>query len=429
MRKLIVGFALLAGLMLSIGGTPQIKAQDTIRVMTYNLLRYGASGINCSPVPVTTRNPWFTSVMAATMPDIFGVNEIGPFSGPTSPANNALINILQPLNPAYEATQITYDTYTNNQDVANMMYYNSDVVGLASQAVIPETNSIRDLNYYKFYYKGPGLAFGDTTFIEIVQVHLHSSAENVRAAQTASVMAYLNGLGRAGNFIVQGDMNLDRSTSGSFQNMVAYANPDCKMNDPLGLTGTWHNNGNVNHVWTQSTRSSGSNCGSGGGLDDRFDIILASNALMNNSMDMQILPATHWVVGNPNSPNAPIDGNTQAGIIGMSDHHPVTIDVVVSKAVANEVAQPQTKYLRVNGNPANSSLSLSLDLRTFAGQNAEVILSDLSGKAVRHWNLRAENDKQSIRYDISDLSQGAYFIRLNVDQNLLATQKVIVLGE
>ena len=74
MRKLTVGIALLAGLMLSVGNATQIKAQDTIRVMTYNLLRYGASGISCSPVPVTTRNPWFTSVMSATMPDIFGVN-------------------------------------------------------------------------------------------------------------------------------------------------------------------------------------------------------------------------------------------------------------------------------------------------------------------------------------------------------------------
>lgn len=340
-----------------------------------------------------------------------------------------MINILQPLNPAYKAAQITFNTYTNNQDVANNMFYNSDVVGLASQAVIPETNSIRDLNYYKFYYKGPGLAFGDTTFIEVVQVHLHSSAENVRSAQTASVMAYLNGLGRTGNFIVQGDFNLDRSTSGSFQNMVAHTNPNCKMNDPLGITGTWTNNNNVDHVHTQSTRSSASNCGSGGGLDDRFDMILASNALMNNSLGLQILPATHWVVGNPNAPNAAVDGNTQAGIIGMSDHHPVAIDVLVSKAVSNEVALPQTKYLRVLGNPASEQLNLMLDLREFAGQSADITLADLSGRTLRNWNMVAENNQHTTQFNIEGLASGAYFIRLNVGENLLSTQKLLVIGE
>lgn len=310
-----------------------------------------------------------------------------------------------------------------------MMYYNSDVVGLAKQVVIPETNSIRDLNYYKFYYKGPGLAFGDTTFIEVVQVHLHSSAENVRSAQTASVMAYLNSLGRAGNFIIQGDMNLDGSTAGSFQNMIAYSNPNCKMNDPVGLTGNWHNNNNINEYWTQSTRSSASNCGSGGGLDDRFDVILASNALMNNTMDMQILPAKYWVVGNPNSPNPPIDGNTQAGIIGMSDHHPVTIDIAISKAVAIERPKQITNVMQVKGNPAREHLSLNVDLDSFEGQQAEISLVDLTGKEIRNWRFIANATKQELNYDLNGISAGAYFVKLVVSENIIATQKLIFTGK
>jgi endonuclease/exonuclease/phosphatase family metal-dependent hydrolase len=187
-------------------------AQDTIRVMTYNMLRYGAQGIGCTPTGVTARNAWLTSIMGATLPDILGVNEVGPYSGPTSPANNLLINVLQPLNPAYRGTTVTFN---GSQDVANAMFYNSDKFGLAVEEVIPEpTLTLRDINYYKFYYKGPGLALGDTTFLEIVQVHLHSSDENTRQVQTEDIMNYLDGLGRSGNFIVQGDFNVDGSTAG-----------------------------------------------------------------------------------------------------------------------------------------------------------------------------------------------------------------------
>ena len=122
-------------LLLLVTTAAPLMAQDSVRVMTYNLLRYGAQGIGCTPTGVTTRNPWLSGILNLARPDIFGVNEMGPYTGPTSPSNNMLVNILQPINPAYRATTITYN---GSQDVTNMMYYNSDKVGLAWQAVIPE---------------------------------------------------------------------------------------------------------------------------------------------------------------------------------------------------------------------------------------------------------------------------------------------------
>ena len=70
-----------------------LRAQDNVRVMVYNILRYGAQGIGtCTPTGVTARNQIFTNIMSAAQPDIFAVNEIGPLDNQFSPAANILLN-------------------------------------------------------------------------------------------------------------------------------------------------------------------------------------------------------------------------------------------------------------------------------------------------------------------------------------------------
>lgn len=413
------------GLLLLLGLTQTLAAQDSVRVMTYNLLRYGAAGINCTPTGVTTRNTWIRGIMELAKPDIFGVNEIGPSSGPTSPSNNMLVNILQPINPAYRATTITYNSF---QDVANMMYYNSDKIGLAQEAVIPEpTLDLRDINYYKFYYKGPGLALGDTTFIEVVQVHLHASHEPSREAQTGAIMHFLDSLGRPGNFIVQGDFNLDGSTPQSFQNMVAHSNPDCKMNDLLGLTGNWHGNANCRPSMTQATDPNPNNpCGSGGALDDRFDHIIVSNDIFNNTADLRYIPGTYWVMGNPYAPNAPVGTTVESYIKLMSDHHPVIIDLEVSRAVANAEPRAVEDLMRLRMNPAEGSLRLRLALEAYQGHECAIELVSLNGQVVKAWPIQAQATAQDLELDAAGIPAGAYFLRLQADGAMRDVEKVLI---
>jgi hypothetical protein len=415
------GMAILLVLLLG----PSLHAQDSLRVMHYNLLRYGAPGIGCTPTGVTARNTWISGILNLVQPDIFGVNEVGPYSGPTSPANNLLINILQPINPAYRGTTVTFNTF---QDVANCMYYNSDKLGLAQEAVIPEpTLDLRDINYYKFYYKGPGLALGDTTFIEAVVVHLHSSDEPTREVQTYDIMHFLDSLGRPGNFLVLGDLNLDGSTPQSFQNMVAHANPDCKMNDVLNLTGNWHNNTNVRYAMTQATDPTPSNpCGSGGQLDDRFDHILVSNSIENNTDGIRYIPGSYWVPGNPNAPNAAVGSTILGYIRNMSDHHPVVMDLEVSQAVANQVPRPQAALLEVLTNPTPDQIRIRLAIGGFQGSKCGLELLNLNGQKVKSWDVDALSSTQYLSLDAGTLPAGAYFLRLLVDGSPLDLEKVIL---
>ncbi|MFN8395638.1 MAG: hypothetical protein U0176_13445 [Bacteroidia bacterium] len=412
-------------LLLLVTTAAPLMAQDSVRVMTYNLLRYGAQGIGCTPTGVTTRNPWLSGILNLARPDIFGVNEMGPYTGPTSPSNNMLVNILQPINPAYRATTITYN---GSQDVTNMMYYNSDKVGLAWQAVIPEpTLTLRDINFYQFYYKGPGLAQGDTTFIGVVQVHLHSSDEPTRIVQTQDIMNYLDGLGYEGNFIVQGDFNLDGSTAQSFQNMVAHTNPDCKMNDVLGLTGNWHNNANAHPAMTQAPDPNPSNpCGSGGALDDRFDHILVSNAIKNNTFGLRYLPGSYWVLGNPYAPN-PSVGTQVLGYIKLaSDHHPLLLDLEVSRAVSAGEAQAAQAILRVQPNPVmGGELRVRINAQELQSERFGLELIGLDGQVKRAWNgLSIQNS--DLHLDVSGLAMGAYFLRLSSDSGISAAAKVLI---
>jgi hypothetical protein len=359
-------------------GTQAVHAQTTIKVMQYNLLRYGASGIGgCTPTGVTARNSWFSAILNHTQPDILGVNEIGPVEGVTAPATNILNNILKPINSAYERAQVTFD---GSQDIANCLFYNSQKLGLKSQAVIPQ--SFRHINYYKLFYKGPGLVAGDTTWLEVVVVHLSADNASIRSAQTTAIMNYLCGLNRPGNFLVMGDFNLDSSSETSYQNMISNPDVDCKMNDPIGLAGTWTNNTNAKHAWTQSTRSSsGSDCGSGGGLDDRFDFILCSSSVMNNSADIRYVPSSYRVVGNPYAPNPSVPSNVASALSPMSDHYPVMLDLEVSQAVS--VHRPSVPNpLSLKSNPVDQVIRLDVQVAPEMSGSWNIKVMDAMGKMI-----------------------------------------------
>ena len=397
-------------------------AQTNIKVVQYNLLRYGANGIGgCTPTGVTARNAWFSAIMNELTPDVFGVNEIGPFSGPTSPANNVLLNILKPINTDYAAATVTF---SGNQDIANAFFYNSAKLGLKSQAVIP--HSFRNIDYYKLYYKGPGLATGDTTFLEFVVVHLSADDAGIRASQTSTIMNYLDAFGRPANVIIMGDMNMDGSGATAYQNMVAHANTNTKVNDPINLNGTWSNNNNAKHAWSQSTRNSGSNdCGSGGGLDDRFDMILPSNSIMNNTDNIRYVPGSFRVVGNPNAPNPAVPSGVSAALVPMSDHHPVMLTLEVSRLVSTSEPMPGFEFL-LRGQPSDQSLEATLVVPAGLEGDWSITIRDLQGRELLQERTHAEGN-HNISVPTHQLKSGIYLLQLQAPDQSVVTRRISVI--
>ncbi len=383
--------------------------QDTLRVMTYNILRYGAQGVGgCSPIGVTARNTWFSDVMSATQPDIFGVNEIGPIDNAVSPAANISLNVLPNVpgkGPFYQATQINFD---GNQDICNMMYYNSQKVGLSTQAFINVNGSVRNLDYYKFYYKSAE-PIVDSAFVHVILVHFMAGSAAGREIQATAAMNYLDNQAGGGvdNYIIMGDMNMDSPNAQAFQNMVAHPNPNIRMHDPLNLS-SW----NTNWAYSQATTTSQTDCRSGGGLNDRFDLIITSDALINNTLGMQYIPGSHWVVGNPHSPNPSINTATQIGINGMSDHHPVLLDIAVSQAVANDPVHESPVSLQV-ASPFEGALQGKISVPEGYGGEYRLRIIDLQGR-VRVEEMRSLGvGNHSLNLELETLPAGIYFLELS----------------
>lgn len=402
-----------------------LRAQENIRVMTYNILRYGAQGIGgCTPTPIPQRDSWFRDILTEVSPDIFGVNEIGPSDGAFSPMGNISQNILPNVpgkGPFYQATKILFNS---QQDICNMMWYNTQKVGLSTQYLIPVAGSARPLDYYKFYYN-TGENIVDSTFLHVVLVHFMASNTNQQNAQAAAIMDYFTsiGLSPTDDYMVTGDMNLSSSNSGPFQTLVN--NGPLSLNDPLGISGNWTSNA-YNYCWSQSTRTSSYACGSGGGLDDRFDVTIISDGLQSTAgNDISYKPGSYWVVGNPYSPN-PSASSISTDLVGLSDHYPVVVDLEVSQAVglAGSVDGNLQLFL---ANPVQGLLKGSLVVPGGFEGDYSFRLVGLDGRVAWERSVQGIAGEYALEFDLDPVSAGVYLFQ--VDGGLAApiSRKLVLL--
>ena len=124
------------------------SAQDTITVLSYNILNYPLS----NPTKADTLKP----IIQYVQPDIFMITELNSSAGATTILNNAL-NI-------DGVTHFQKATYYNGPDTDNMLYYNSDKLTLYSQHEIPTV--LRDISEYVLYYSAsPLTSTSDNIFI------------------------------------------------------------------------------------------------------------------------------------------------------------------------------------------------------------------------------------------------------------------------
>ncbi len=315
--------------------------QDTLRMMSYNLLYYGLPYSVCdeSNNNISLKDQYMRSIMAHVNPDILAVCEMIPG---TANAQRLLDSALNAAGQRLYAR--AQPTNYSNGDLTNMLYYDPLRVGLLSQDVV--INDLRDINLYRLYLKTSDLGTAaDTIFLTAVVAHLKagsgSSDEQKRAQMTQALMNYMNAQNLGGNILMCGDFNLYRSSEQAWQNLTAYANPEIRFYDPVDSPGDWNNNAFFSHVHTQSTHAGSNGCAASGGLDDRFDFILATNAVMAGSRGLLGLPATYQAVGQDGqhfntSVNAPpantaVPAAVADALYGMSDHLPVVFGMKTAK--------------------------------------------------------------------------------------------------
>ena len=319
MRRTYILIALFFGLALS------AISQDTLKIMQYNLLYYGKNVYDCNSTNnnIDNKNTNLRTILAYAKPDIFCVNEMDASLSDVDYLMDNVLNI--------DGISSWKHANISGSYSINMIYYNSDIFELMSQASI--NASPRQTNVYHMKHITSNTEF--TVFVAHLKAGSQASDEDDKAAATQNVMNYIASQG-PGNYLFEGDLNLYTSASQAFQNLVNPANTNLAFQDPANRVGDWSNNYNFSDVHTQSTHTSG-DCFVTGGMDDRFDFILASKDIMEGNNEIKYLASSYETIGQDGNHynNALIDGTNNAApsnvinaLYNTSDHLPVSMEMV-----------------------------------------------------------------------------------------------------
>lgn len=369
------------------------QSTDTVSVMMYNLLKFPQQ----SPQRIDT----LRNIMQYALPDILMVCELTSSSGA-----NAI------LNDALNENGITYyskSTYVPGTDTENMVYYNSDKLGMAEENVI--STSLRDINEYVLYYKSADIATtSDTTFFHVYVAHLKAGQteavwRNDMATEMKQFMASKSSLE---NVILGGDFNIYGSSEPSWNTILS--GEGVSLVDPINTPGEWNSDWGYADIHTQSTRTTEIDNGATGGLDDRFDIIFISPDLQNWSNQAQYVDGSYWAYGQDGNHyndaliDAPMNTSLPYNIIEnlyqMSDHLPVYMEVAVQTSF-NSIYEYQAN---INGfyNQQEDRLYIS---SSDIDQLGTFTICDLGGRVVQKSELGASNE-----IEVGSLSHGMYVI-------------------
>ena len=400
-----------------------LSAQDTIQVMQYNLLNYGNYFGDCttSSNNVNTKNGHLRTIIDYVKPDIFTVNEL---SDNTSYHQMILDQVLNTDGVNYYRKAVSFNAADSY--IVNMLYFNKNKLALYSQDVV--YSAIRDIDVFTLYYKAGDLSVShDTIFITCFVAHLKAgnseSDASKRAGMVATAMTYIRTHDLPENMLFMGDLNLYTSEEQAYTNLTYTYNGIRYFYDPINQEGAWNNNYSYRYVHTQSTHGNNTNCFSSGGLDDRFDFIMATESLLEGTSKMKLLIDTYHPLGNdgehfngsitdsPTNSSAP--SNVINALYGMSDHLPILtqIEVEATVGINEEISSITSIQLR---NPANLSLHYTIGLSH--AQKLNILVYDIFGRLKIANMASSDQVLYSGSFDISALSQGFYLFVV-IDEN------------
>ena len=406
-------------------------AQSSIKYMSYNLLDYGEPYTFCTPANnnLTLKNQYLRSIFSWVQPDIFAACEIIPVGSNTVMILDSVINAAGPRVFA----KAGFTNYSGG-DMVNMIYYDPQKLALKSQDVV--ITDIRDINIYHFYLKTKDLGMSpDTIFMTAIIAHLKAGStgadEQKRSTMTLNLMNYLNIQGLSGNMLVSGDFNFYTSAEQGYQNLLNYVNPALRFNDPINRPGGWNSDPSFADIHTQSTRSASTGCGASGGLDDRFDFILASNSVMTGTLGLQYITDTYRAIGQDGnhynlSLNSPPE-NTAApaevinALYSMSDHLPVVMEMLTSSPLQGIETTIETFGISITS-PAHGQA------RVFFGQSPGILkmeVLDMQGRVVLPERIVPEFASHA-DIDLTGMNPGLYLVRFTDKKGNSSLRKLVV---
>jgi len=372
---------------------------STSRILTYNLLNYEDED---------SREDDYISIVNNIEPDLIVAQELIGQSG----YDHFISDVLNEFEPG-DWSSAPFTNQSAQQDIA--LYYHHDVFSFVSTSIINTASSsgLRDVVEFIMVHESSGIEF------RIYGVHLKASSgssnASERLAEVTILRDYLNELDENSYFMVVGDFNIYSNSSDSepaFDMLTGEtADNDGRLFDPIDRIGHWHNNSSYADVHTQSPRTTQFGGGANGGMDDRFDWIFSSLAILDQESDMHYVEDTYTAVGNDgnhfndainNGNNSSVNDAMADALHDASDHLPVYMDVWFDDLVYNDAGIVITEIMP---NPASVSDSY--------GEWFEIHNTTDSTINIEGWTIKDNgNDNHYISNDAMSVlvAPGEYFV-------------------
>ena len=331
MKYLLVFFLMGANLL--------VFSQSEVKVMHYNLLNFGAFTDYCT---INNNDPAEKIISLKTIidhyvPDVLLVNEISPDDYYSDLVLDEALN-------SSGRDYFSRAAHTNiaGSNICNMLFFNNEIFGLAGQDVI--AHYLRDINVYQLYTKSQALQQGaDTTFLYLISVHFKAgssgSDKDMRAQMAGLIADYIETHQIADACLMTGDLNLQNSYEEAWQILCSDLPENYRFSDPANSVGVWHNNPDFADYHTQSTHLSSNGCASSGGMDDRFDFILANPTLYDTSQNIFFVDGSYSTPGQDGErfngslldpPNFSAPAPVLEAMYQLSDHLPLLVSLQIA---------------------------------------------------------------------------------------------------
>ena len=323
--------------------------RDVIKVMTYNVLKYGDG---CQGTG-SQMHGYLKTIVKYTDPDILGLVKVEAIPSALSDKGKApkgfedsiLLNALNAAHPdKYACCPFSNAARDNNQ---TLLYYNKHKFGFSSFVTL--VSDVTDINMYKLYYLGYNLPnTKDTSFLYIVLVHTNSGDDpDERDRQMTEVMSAMRKRFPAlPNVIVMGDFNLRKTNEQGYKVLTNNAEKSyCFIDPPFAIDKTveypanWERFAGYLTTSTRKQDKEPNNCGTGGAAKGWYDHILLAPPLGNKSNHYYYISHSYRTIGNDGHrvdasvndlPNKSAPAEVLDALYQMSNKYPVMLELGIN---------------------------------------------------------------------------------------------------
>jgi hypothetical protein len=340
-----------------VAGAPQ----DTIRVMSYNVLHYG----NGCQGPNAVMHRHLSEIIQYLHPDIAALVKVAAIKkSPLDKFGIAPIgfedSILKFAMNRYDTDKYSIAPRIRNATANNecLLLYNTRKVGCVGPVSV--YTDITDFVTYKMYVREKDLgSTRDTIFFYVTICHDKSGRENelIRKRQIKGVVKVMeNHFTSLPNYIVLGDFNTSSSNEACYQTLTQPEDTGFRFFDPpfypdqtLQYPADWKKNSKFGRFLTTSTRASDTfpnDCGTGGGAKDWYDHIFISSWLVRNTNRAMYIKGSYRTIGNDGN-RIGVDINDKGqkynssapqriidALFQFSNKYPVVADFAVYRKIA-----------------------------------------------------------------------------------------------